>query len=1089
MENYIQFEEFSFIKNELKVNKYWKEEEIYRKREELNCQNPLFRFMDGPPFVSSKNLHYGHILIGYFKDTVLRFKSMHGYRVLNKLGYDCHGLPLEMVVNELLGISTREDVEKYGIEEYNAKCKQIIESYSGAWQPIYTRIGRWADYENEYKTLDKSFMESVWWVFKQLWEKGLIYRGYRVMAYSTACSTPLSNFEANGTENYKEIIDPSVYVKFNLKNEPNTSFIAWTTTPWTLPSNLALCVNKEMTYIKMRDMKSGEIWIVAKECIGNIYPIPKRKKKTWNVPYEVIEEMKGEELEEIEYEPPFNYYMDPYEGFKPRYHEYKVITDDYVTATRGTGIVHTAPAFGEEDYNVLLKNGVVTVKDVGLYCPVDENGCFTMPIHDLVGVYVRDANDVLINKLKESRKLVRKEMYRHNYPFCWRTDTPLIYKAVSSFFVEVTALKDKLLENNKKVNWTPEHIGRGRFNKWLENVKDWGVSRSRFFGTPIPVWISEDGEEMECIGSIEELTKSANLPEEPDDIHLEDVSEIKMESKQGKGKLHHVREILDCWFESGCVPYGQIHYPFENEELLNDEYLSDFICEATDQTRGWFYTLLVLSTALFDKPAYKNVVCSGLVMAEDGKKMSKRLQNYTPVTEILNEYGADALRLYLISSPAARAEPFSFTKGDVTAIIKKMIQWYNCVKFFLEHTIKYNTDGNRVDMSKWKETTNIMDRWIIARVGSMIRVIEMKMKENDMCHMKDIIMNFIEDITNWYIKFNRNRLRGRYCTKEEQGAALAVLYKVLMGLTKIAAPFVPFFCETIYRKLEVEDVKESVHLCTYPTIEEYKVNEEIEHKMRRIQLVSRLVRSLRTRTKESKSAKMPLNKVIVCYDEVTNINEEDEDNKELERYMKEEINAITVEYRTQEGLVNYKIISNDKALGRKYRSLANKIKSEIRKIESTDIKKHIEAKMPFRVQTERKEYILEEGEYKIDIELGELDKKLGEEHIGIIEKGVLVIIDCRITREVRELYIRKLFIRQVQELRKQTLLHPWNKIKIFYRASDVELLEVLEKYRDTIVEDLIYEIYDYTMMTTEKELVSKLCYVENMKVKIVLTDQ
>lgn len=1068
--------DFSFSKNEEEILENWEKQHIYQKLLTKNKDGPLFRFMDGPPFVSSNSLHYGHIHVGYIKDSILRFMRMFGYNVLNQIGFDCHGLPIEQVVEKRLGLKTKQEVEKFGIAEYNKECKQIIHSFAGSWQDIYNRIGRWVDFTNEYKTLDTNFMETVWWVFKQLWDKDLVYKGYKIMAFSTACATALSNFEAK--QNYKDVTDMSVYVKFKLVDE-DVYLTVWTTTPWTLPSNLALCVNPDLVYLYVRDLQDGTTYIVAEEAINNVYTIPK-KKKDYEQPYEIIKKVKGYQLKDLEYVPMFDYFS------KDR--RFRILADKFVTATDGTGIVHLAPSFGEEDLEVCIKNKVLDIQDVGEYCPIDDDGFFTDPVEDYKGVQYNTANLVIIETLKEENKLIKKVPITHSYPFCWRTDTPLMYRAVSGLFIKVTSIKDKIIANNKKVNWVPDHVGKGRFNQWLENTKDWGVSRSRFFGTPIPVWISEDGEEMVCVGSIDELVELANLKERPDDLHREFIDKIKIPSKQGKGMLTRVEDVFDCWFESGSVPYAQIHYPFENKEVLdNTEYLSDFICEGIDQTRGWFYTLMVLSTALFDKPAFKNVICSGLILGEDGQKLSKRLENYVKPEKILSQYSADAARLYLISSPAARAGSFKFSEDDILQVIKKLNQWYNGLKFFLEHSIKYKKDGHTVDLTLYQKSTNIMDIWILARVKSMIILVKSSMDNFEIYKIYQYMLNFIEDLTNWYIKFNRNRLKGKNCSLEDQSFAISTLYKVLLTFSKITAPFTPYLSETMYQTLKplLKDSQESVHMCEFPNKDNFTVDSEVERKMSSLQDIANTVRSLRCQSKTAMSGKVTINLVTLATDNEQLI----DDIKELEQYMLEEINSLGIKYLSTKGLVKYKAVPDRKSLGQKFRKLAGFIVKLLDMVDQDTLTKFYNKsinEITLTLEEVSEKVVLTRDDLDVTVEL---NYKLSEHEYAVTTSGTVVIIDAEYTTQVKELYKRKLFIRAVQDMRKETSLHPWDKISIYYESEDKELINIINKNSNNISNDLGKKIYEMIVLdenNKETLVIDKVCDVDGSSIKILI---
>jgi isoleucyl-tRNA synthetase len=641
-----------------------------------------FTFYDGPPFATGLP-HYGHILAGTIKDTVTRYAAMSGKHVSRRAGWDCHGLPVEYEIDQKLNITHRDQVLEMGIDKYNATCRSIVTRYTAEWESTVTRLGRWIDFENDYKTMDPSFMESVWWVFRQLFDKNLVYQGYKVMPYSTACTTPLSNFEAG--LNYKDVKDPAVVVSFPILGEPQeVSFVAWTTTPWTLPSNLALCVNPAMEYVQILDKATNHSFILAKSRLAQLYPIMNNKKK-WKPEkaaelYELQATMPGTALVGKRYQPLFDFFQ----GEPGSENYWQVVSDSYVTDDAGTGVVHQAPAFGEDDYRVCLAHGIIA-KGGEVPCPVDADGNFVDLIAPVKGMHVKAADEILIQLVKDSGRLVQKDVLLHSYPFCWRSDTPLIYKAVPSWFVKVEEIRDRIVENNKQTHWVPKEVKEGRFHNWLSDARDWAVSRNRFWGTPIPIWANDDLSEVVCIGSVDELAELSGVRVE--DLHRETVDQITIPSqKTPGGVLRRVDEVFDCWFESGSMPYAQSHYPFENKEGWEKGFPADFIAEGLDQTRGWFYTLMVLSTALFDKPAFKNNIVNGMVLASDGQKMSKRKKNYPDPNIVISKYGADALRMYLVNSPVVRAESLKFKEEGVLGVVKEVfLPLYNAFRFFLKY--------------------------------------------------------------------------------------------------------------------------------------------------------------------------------------------------------------------------------------------------------------------------------------------------------------------------------------------------------------------------------------------------------------------
>lgn len=1056
---------FTFNQNDHEVMDYWKMINLIDQLNGSNAGKPVFNSMDGPPFPNAATLHWGHGLISTLKSVMQNYKRMHGYDIYNKNGLDCHGLPIEMVANKELNISTNYDVYNMGIDAYNNKCKALVNSFSDSWNPIFERLGRFMDNNNTYKTMDSNFMETVWNVFKQLHEKNLVYRGYKIMPFSTHCSTPLSNFEAG--QNYKMVDDMSIWVKFQLKDEHDTYIIAWTTTPWTLPSNLALCVHPNLTYVKILHKKKNETYIVAQDRMHDVFDIKD---------IDVIETFLGETLNNVEYVPLFDYFSD---------RMFKVIMGAFVTADSGTGIVHIAPAFGEEDFNVAITNEVLSLQDIGHFCPVDDNGCYTDTIYDMKNMYVMDANKVIINRLGESGMLIKKKMYQHSYPFCWRTETPLIYKAVSSFFVEVTKIKDDLIENNNKIHWHPAHIGSGLFHNWLTNTCDWGISRKRFFGTPIPAWVSDDMEEIVIVGSIAELMELSGMTDVPTDLHREFMDNITIPSKMGKGVLRRVPDIFDCWFESGAVPLGQIHYPFENNAHVfdNEEYLSEFVCEGVDQTRGWFYTLLVLSTALFNKPPFKHVVCAGLVLDEHGNKISKKLGNFVSPLISLEKFGADAVRLYMAGSPAVHAHYFKFKDTDITVLSNKLYKYFNASKFFIEYYTLFTMEYPDIpfDTNAYINSNNVTDRWMLSRVSTTISNIEQLMESYTIHHVPFEITTFIEDLVNWYIKFNRERIKGK-CGLDQWMMSLSTLYQVLLTSCKAFAPFMPFLTETLYQKLTtLMNMKTpSVHLEDYPPSSVFEMDHTVERRMKRLQHVANMVRTSRSKT-TSGSIKIPLQDVFIGHHDKEYI----DDIQMLEEYLKREINAFNITYGSQDGLVSYKIQPNHKALGVTYRHLSKAIIAEMMKIDnatlaamSNSVEKNI------KVYVNGNEYMLNSNEYDI---ITVPDVKMNKHQYFEFSEGVMVIIDKEFTEEVKNHHLARLFVRFVQATRKCSNLRPCNKINIYYEIDSSTQMGMLLINNSGIVDTLGNPVMPYRV-TNEVLIVKATTVIDGVDVVIYITD-
>ncbi|ARF09657.1 isoleucyl-tRNA synthetase [Indivirus ILV1] len=1076
--------EFNFPKNEENIMKYWDVNKIYWKNIEKNVGNHKYQQIDGPPFTSSSSLHWGHIHISMMKSSNMNYWTMQGYDVFNKLGYDVHGLPVELAANKNLQLMTNQDVIDYGIAKYNEYCVNMINGFMGSWHPVFDRVGRFFDKTNEYKTMDLNYMESVWWIWKQLWDKGLVYRGYKIMPYSIECGTSLSSSEASGDDVYKEISDPSVYVKFKIKNTSNLYFVAWTTTPWTLPSNLALAMNPKLEYIKIHDIRTNDYYIISLKSLNRFYP----QQIGIIRPFNILSTHKGEEFNDMEYEPIFDYYKNDRLNFK-------VLMADFVDDTSGTGIVHIAPSFGNEDFELCIKKDIVKIDEIGKYCPIDENGFFTNKIYDLVGTKVFDANLKIIKKLIDEGKLVRKENYRHRYPHCWRTDTPLIQKAVSSFFIKASALRDRMVKNNEKVKWVPKEIGSGRFKSWLEGATDWGVSRSRFFGNPIPVWVSNDGEEMICIGSIDELVQLAGLKERPANLHPEFIKDITIPSKMGKGTLRWEGSVMDCWLESACVPLAQYHYPFENKELVDEiiktGYLSEFVSEGSDQVNKWFYVLTVISTALFDIPAFKNVVCNGLILSETGEKFSKRLNNFIPPMELCNEIGADAIRMYFVGSPASHGSSFTFDKSKIHEINFKYFQWLNCNKFFIEHHTKYQKDGNIFRLDAYLESTNVTDNWILSRLGEIVNNINSVMSEYLLYKVKPELLEFIEDLTNWYIKFNRNRLRGRYCDSQEQGRALSTLYRVLVMFSKISAPFIPFLSETLYLTLKPllseKERMESVHMCDYPKETEFPKDAIIIRRMKRLQQVAKMVRVLRTKSKNFNSVKTPIKNITIVHDDEEFI----DDLKIFEKYMFEELNSIRLSYSTHVD-AKYKVEPNHKLIGANYRKLSNQIKEKLLTLDQDTIKQYLDKK---ESDTNLSITLSDGSIINLHNNMYTIVKdealSLGPNELGVADNNLIVILDANYDNEVIEKYLMRLFIVTVQKMRKNTNLRPWNKIGIYYKTQSELVKNAIINNQKNINEELFYEVkyLEDDVIIKEKIIISQKVNLERELVNIIITDQ
>ena len=758
---------------EEKILKFWKENNIFEKS--IKKDRPYFSFYDGPPFATGKP-HYGHILTTTIKDTVLRYKTMKGFQVPRRVGWDCHGLPIENLIEKELNIKNKKEIEELGIDKFNEHCRNSVFTCVEDFEKTLERVGRWADYSNAYSTMDKEYTESVWWVLKQLWDKELIKRDYRVSPYCPRCSTTLSNFEVN--LGYKEVKNKSIYVKLKLKNREEFVLV-WTTTPWTLPQNVAVAVNKDEDYVCVR--LENEKYILAK-----------KRLEILEGDYEIIKEFKGEKLLGLEYSPVFNYIEN----------DFKIVHGDFVGTEDGTGLVHIATMYGEDDYKIGKKYNLPFVHTV------DESGNFLDFVEDFKGRYVFEANKDIVHNLKERNLLFKEELIEHTYPFCWRCDAPLMYYAKESYYLMVTKIKEQLIQNNKGIHWVPSHIKEGRFGKWLLGARDWDFARNRFWGAPIPIWRCEECEKMVCVGSIkelEELKTEGNLG----DLHKPYIDNVYLRCECG-GRMKRTEEVFDCWFESGAMPYASCHYPFENKEVFEKTFPADFIAEGLDQTRGWFYTLHVLATGLTgNKPAFKNVIVNGLVLDKTGRKLSKKLKNYPEVSDIFEKYGADALRYFLLSS-TNMGEDYRFSEERVKEVWRKIIlSFKNCFTFYNI----YKKNGKEV------KSKNILDKWILSRLALLNKETIEYLDDYELTRAIRLFDDFMDDFSNWYIRRSRRRFQKPESDLELEEAETTLKF-VLKEITKIMAPFIPFITEEIYQELKNDGEVISVHLCDFPELDE-----------------------------------------------------------------------------------------------------------------------------------------------------------------------------------------------------------------------------------------------------------------------------
>ena len=971
----------SFADREERILKLWEDKKIFESSLENRQGCKHFAFYDGPPFATG-HPHYGHILAGTLKDVVARYKTMKGYHVPRRFGWDCHGLPIESEIEKAHGISGAAAIEEFGIAKFNEECRSIVFRFVDEWKKTVTRMGRWVEFDRTYKTMDKSYMESVWWIFGQIFEKGLVYEGFKVMHYSPKLGTPISNFEAN--LNYKDVDDPSLTVKFKLKNRAS-SLLVWTTTPWTLPMNLAVCVGPDIDYVDVKVKESGETLILAKERLAAHFKEGE---------YEILSSMKGVDLRGEPYEPLFPYFADHENAFV-------VLNDDYVSTSDGSGVVHMAPGFGEDDMAVCKRANIEVI------CPVDVNCQYTSDIAEYEGRFVKDADKDIIKRLKGERKVFKHATLRHRYPFCWRTDAPLIYRAVTTWFVSVEKVRDKMIANNRQIHWVPEHIKTGRFGKWLENARDWAVSRNRYWGTPIPIWRSEDGD-IKVISSVEELEKRCG--HKVDDLHRHFIDELTFE--EGGKKYTRVSEVFDCWFESGSMPYAQNHYPFENKEETETDFPADFIAEGLDQTRGWFYTLNVLSTILFNKPAFRNVIVNGIVLAEDGQKMSKRLKNYPDPCVVIDKFGADAIRLYMLNSPVVRGDDVSFTERGVEGVMRQiMIPLYNSYVFLSTYADIYNwkPKGENFDSPKAD-----IDRWIISHLQTLISQVEKGMDGYQMDKAVSPFVGFLDELTNWYIRRSRTRF---WSDKEsdDRREAFETLYVVLLSVVKIAAPYIPFIADAIYQELKQDDMPDSVHLCDFPSVNEAIRNVKLEDEMKYAQEIVSVGHGLR---KEHRiKVRQPLGNAHIVSSDKDVIDAV----KDQANLIKEELNVKELTFlMDEENFVKFKPRANFRILGKRVGKLMNQVKKQIEVLDQKSLKKIFDKES---VEVSVGEEVISLTEEDVMIERQVIDGL-----IAAVVGKITIALDTQLTPELIDEGIAREIVNKVNTLRKNQGLEVTDRI-------------------------------------------------------------
>jgi isoleucyl-tRNA synthetase len=1037
-----------FPAQERQILRGWIEGDLYRKSVDSRPADRAFHFYDGPPFATGLP-HYGHLLASITKDVVPRYWTMRGYRVERRWGWDCHGLPIENEAEQQLGLKSRRDILDYGVAKFSEFCRTLVFRYTAEWQQVIQRLGRWVDWDSQYRTMDADFMESVWWVFKSLWDKDLIYKGYKSLAYCPRCATPLSNFEVN--QGYKDTQDPSITVRFEVLDEPGVSLLAWTTTPWTLSSNMGLAVGPDVDYVRVTTTE-GEQLILARARLDTMFK--KREAEVVDVQDIPVTDLIG-----LRYKPLFPYFADlADEG------AFRVVAADFVSTEDGSGIVHIAPGFGEEDYQLGQREGLPTV------CPIDADCRFTDEVTDYAGEFVKDIDTPVIRHLRGTGQLFSEGSIEHSYPFCWRCDSPLIYRTISTWFVRIEGeLKEKMIAANQKIRWVPEGIRDGRFGKGLASAPDWAISRNRYWGTPLPIWRNEETGEAVCVGSRQELCELTGTA--VDDLHKHVIDELEIPAPSGNGTLQRVPEVLDCWFESGSMPYAQKHYPFEGREQFEASHPADFISENLDMTRGWFYTLTVLSAALFDSPAFKNCIVGGMLLAEDGRKLSKRLRNYPDPSEMLETHGADALRLYLLNSPAMKAEELRLTEDGIRQSLRDVIiPLWNSYSFFVLYA---NVDGWSPREGAGVVVSNRLDRWILSELQTLVHNINEEMEAYRLYRTVPAMVHFVEKLTNWYIRRSRRRF-WKSDDDADKASAYATLYQTLVTFIKCLAPILPYVTETIYNNLVRSwdtAAPESVHLCDMPVADESLRDTELEEQMHLAMRACALGRALRS--KHDLKVRQPLARIFLL--------PPDEHSREelvqVSDLIADELNVkevVLVEDETEISEVSYK--PNFRALGPRFGKRMKEVGAFISKLTTEQVKSLADGST------------LEIAGGTIGIDDVAVQRRERDDVVVAVEENLAVGLDIHVTEELAcEGCVREL-VNRLQNLRKDIGLEVSDRIRLWVQGDGV-IEPAVNAFRDTIAaETLAVEITvgslpkGETMVSKELEVNDNACTVALDKV-------
>jgi isoleucyl-tRNA synthetase len=1037
---------------ESEVKKLWTDINIIELFKKLNY-NKILIWQDGPPFLSGSkdnkktNLHSGTALISMIKSTLMTYYQMKKYKVEYWTSSDCHGFPSENFAMSMLNLSSPDDIKAYGLDKFNKYCKQLIIKYEKLWDNVYLSMGRHVDKTKHYRTMDFKYMESVIWSFKQLYNKGLIINGSKILPYSYGCQSSLSNFEAG--ENYQNINVESIYVKFPIVSDnkfyENVSFIVWTTTPWTIPSNISLCVNPDAIYVKIYT-KNG-IFIIQENSIKNFNNFNIEKVEIIGI---------GKMLEGLIYKPPYNYYSN--------YSSFKVVVDNFVTIgdINSSGVVHMSPFFGEDDFNVCVNNNIMNSVEILKLCPINDKCEFTDIISEFKGKLVFDINKNVINYLKITHLLIHTKQINHSYPYCPRTNTPLIYKACSGYFIDVPKLKNQIIELNENVNWFPKNI-KSRFIEWMNNIKIWNISRSRFFGTPIPIWKSEDNSETIIIGSYEELESYTN--EKITDFHPEFIDKITFKSSSGK-IMKRIPYVFDCWYESGCSNFAQYHYPFENSNVFNNhECMADFAYEGIDQYSHWFYTMFVLSTAIFNKAPAKNLLCSGLILDKNGKKLSKSKGNFVDPQDIMNEYNSDSYRMYLLNSPVVEAENLKFDENHIKIMKQKLIQFSNSAIFFVEFYNAYIKQYKKFNytLKLFERFNNNFDVWIISRIEELAKTINENLEVYKIKQNIPEIIEFIEDFTNYYIKLNRSRIKG-IDGKQEQFESLSTSYYVIMKFIKLITPFTPFLSEYIFNKIKIIDIVnenyQSIKLCCYPQYDIHLINKFIIEQIKLFKKILILTRATRSKSEIIQSIRCPIHSITIYHsdkDFISFINV-------FSNIIKNEVNALYIKTEEINKYMKFQIIPNMKNIAKDYKLYMKNIKNIISNVSQCEMKNFYN-KIIDKIICEN--IILTKEHIEI---IPIIEYECPKNHVYSIDNNMLIDIDTEQTEEVINEYIVRQFIIHIQQKRKEMKLHIYDKININVSLSDDKYISIINNYQNKIINKLHHNINIVNNIITDKKI-------------------